>query len=357
MKDNYYVYFHRKKDTNQVFYIGRGQGKRAYAKDRGKYWLKCVEKHGLIIEIVHSDLTLEESVRLEIEYIKLYGRLGYEIDGILINRSLGGEFGPVGFKYSEESKQKMSNSQKGKILSQEAKDKISKAKTGTKLSEESCKKISDSKKNYICTEETRNKISKSLLNGNHSQYYTDEVRKKQSDKMKGRKNPFTKEHIINLTSGHRKRAKTLLMFDLNGNFIKEWISKGEASLWIKENNDKAKKQNIQSQIKDCCFGKMNSCWGYIWKYKKDLEQNEEIKPKYYKINQYSLDGTLINTFNNEIDAKEYIKDTNTSIDDNINFKIKKCCIDNINGKNNKLANFKWEFQDKNKYIRWNIKKE
>lgn len=37
--NNFYVYFHRRLDNNQVFYIGKGSGVRAYRKQqsRNKY--------------------------------------------------------------------------------------------------------------------------------------------------------------------------------------------------------------------------------------------------------------------------------------------------------------------------------
>lgn len=53
-------------------------------------------------------------------------------------------------------------------------------------------------------------------------------------------------------------SKPILQFDINGNFIKEWIS---AALVEKELN--IKKPNICK----CCKGERNSAGGYIWKYK------------------------------------------------------------------------------------------
>jgi len=303
--NNYYVYFHKKKDTNQIFYVGRGKGKRAWSDCRDKFWKACVKKHGLIVEIIHENLTLEESCIFEIKYIKLYGRRGYDENGILLNRSLGGEFGPTGFKYSEESKKKMSNSQKGKKLNQETKNKISKAKTGNKLSKESCEKISKAKKGHVCfnDEKRGKKISETLREGNHTKYYTKKVREKMSKNMKGSHGgPFTEDHIKNLTKGNRKRAKALLMYDLQGNLIKEWVSKGEAAIWIKKNDTRAEKQNITSQIKDCCFGRMRSCWGYIWRYKGD---NLPINPKFKITYQFDDNLKLINTFNNQEELRTY----------------------------------------------------
>lgn len=43
----YYTYAHIRLDTNAIFYIGKGAGKRLNRKDnRNKYWKHIVEKHG-----------------------------------------------------------------------------------------------------------------------------------------------------------------------------------------------------------------------------------------------------------------------------------------------------------------------
>ena len=112
---------------------------------------------------------------------------------------------------------------------------------------------------------TGEKISKKLKENNHSQYYTDEVKLKISKGNKGISKPFTKEHQQNILLAKRKQAKTLLMFDLENNLIREWESKGQAAEWIQET--KGRKGNLTSQIKDCIFGKQKTAFGFKWKYK------------------------------------------------------------------------------------------
>jgi hypothetical protein len=116
---------------------------------------------------------------------------------------------------------------------------------------------------WVSSPERNAKIKASLQN--HSQYYTDEVREKISNSNKGKLKPFTKEHQQNMLIAKRKQAKPLLMFDLDGNIIKEWESKGQAALWIKEQTGKT--SNLTSQIKDCIFGRQKTAFGYKWKYK------------------------------------------------------------------------------------------
>jgi hypothetical protein len=112
---------------------------------------------------------------------------------------------------------------------------------------------------------TGEKISKRLKENNHSQYYTDDVRKKISKGNKGIPKPFTEDHIRNIGLTKRKNAKRVLMYDLEDNLIKEWECKSQAAEWVKET--KKRQGNLTSQIKDAILGKQKTAFGYKWKYK------------------------------------------------------------------------------------------
>lgn len=87
----YYVYKHSKASNWEVFYIGKGHGKRAWRKvDRSDWWHKTVSKHGLKVEIIQDNLSETEAFNLEIMLIKQYGRRD-KGEGGLINQTDGGE--------------------------------------------------------------------------------------------------------------------------------------------------------------------------------------------------------------------------------------------------------------------------
>lgn len=157
-----YVYKHTTKDTNVVFYIGIGSGKkykRANSKcKRNKYWHNIVNKHDFIVEIIKDDITWEEACKTEIELIKKYGRKDLN-EGTLVNMTNGGD-GRFGYIASIETREKMKKSHIGKV---------NKLK-GTPIKEEVKEKIKDSLKRYWehnaklpMTEETKNKIRESLI--------------------------------------------------------------------------------------------------------------------------------------------------------------------------------------------------
>jgi hypothetical protein len=113
---------------------------------------------------------------------------------------------------------------------------------------------------------TGKKISKTLLERNHSKYYTPEIRQKMGENSKGSHGgPFTDEHIRNIKTSRRKTSKRVIQLDLDSKKIKQWKSKGEAAEWIKEQTGKT--SNVTSQIKDCILGRQKTAFGYKWKYK------------------------------------------------------------------------------------------
>lgn len=63
---------------------------------------------------------------------------------------------------------------------------------------------------------------------------------------------------------NNKLRKPIIQYDLNGNFIREYISISEAS---RQNNIST--GNIQS----CCKGKYAQAKGYIWRYKSEVMSN------------------------------------------------------------------------------------
>lgn len=148
--DVFYVYRHIRASDGKVFYIGKGTGRRAYAKFyRSTHWHRTVNKHGIIIEIVKDHMPEQCAFTLEKLMIYIYRKLGHPI----VNHTDGGE-GSYGFKHSRESLEKMSGENNwtygkrgkdspvyGMKHSDETKLKLRLMKLGRKLSEDHKKKI------------------------------------------------------------------------------------------------------------------------------------------------------------------------------------------------------------------------
>ena len=111
---NYYVYEHWRLDRDECFYVGKGNGGRAFSmKNRNRHHQAIVSKLSRIgsafeVRIVASGLSEKEAFSLERERIQFWRESGID----LTNITNGGE-GTSGFHHSEETKRKLSEKNKG----------------------------------------------------------------------------------------------------------------------------------------------------------------------------------------------------------------------------------------------------
>lgn len=143
----FYVCVWIKKDTNNVFYVGKGTKNRY--KDlsmRNKYFLNIVHKIGMDnidIKIIENNLTEQEAFAKEKEYIKYYKDNGIK----LANMTSGGEGSSDWYNHlTDEEKERhkeISKSFFGKHHTEETKKKISEANKGRKWDNEHKQLFSD----------------------------------------------------------------------------------------------------------------------------------------------------------------------------------------------------------------------
>jgi len=159
------VYRHIRLDTNEVFYIGIGKNeKRAYQvhNRRNIYWRNIVKKTDYKVEITHKDICYEEACSIEQYLISFYGRSNLN-QGSLCNLTDGGE-GCLGLIVSEKTKEKFRGSNNhmfGKTHSEEVKKRMIKIITERMQDEKVRKKISDKAKGRKISDSHREKL---LLN-------------------------------------------------------------------------------------------------------------------------------------------------------------------------------------------------
>lgn len=152
---HYYYGQHKTNNINDG-YAGSGRVIKDYYKKYGK-----IEGITYIKSIIQFYNTLEE---LNLAEEILIGNK-YNTDPLCLNLIPGGngKNRNKGYKHSEETRNKMSISQKGKHLSKETKEKLSKSRIGKSFgtrSEETRKKMSEAAKNRKpVSEETKKKIS------------------------------------------------------------------------------------------------------------------------------------------------------------------------------------------------------
>lgn len=210
--NNGYLYRHIRLDTNEIFYIGIGFHRKSGNKymrafntyKRNEFWKNIIKKSSFEVEIVLDNLPKEELLIKEKEFIELYGRKDLN-KGSLVNLTDGGEgtcgHKIIGRKMDEEQRLSMI----GRKLSQETKDKISKAHLGRK----------HDKSLYI----------------------------ERSKKLRGRKVPHSCKSVIQKT--------------MSGDFVKDWESARSTSV----------EGFSPQQVGNACRGVTKSHRGFKWEFK------------------------------------------------------------------------------------------
>jgi len=196
--NNFIVYIHIRPDTNEPFYVGKGvPGREIRTCGRNQHWKNIVNKNNGIFE---SKILFEGLSEEEALLKERETELELQNKGYILANiaECGVKAGTTGMKHSEESKQKMSEYWKQYY------NKNLSPKKGIKMSKESSEKK-----------------SKSMMG------------------------------VMN---------KSILQYDLQDNFIKEWSSISEAYLSLN-------KKITNGCINLACKGKIKTAFGYKWKYK------------------------------------------------------------------------------------------
>lgn len=149
-----YVYRHIRLDKNVPFYIGIGKVYdyrpedyyRAIVKSasqRNSSWLSITSRSEYEVEIMLENLTWEEAIIKEQEFISLYGR--YKNGGTLCNRTDGGE-GCKGTKLTQEHKDSISEKAKERFRNEEYVEKYRFRNSNFKHSQKTVERFKEARK-------------------------------------------------------------------------------------------------------------------------------------------------------------------------------------------------------------------
>lgn len=249
-RKRYYVYAWYIKETNEIFYIGKGTGNRYRTRKReNKYFMKMLKSHDCAPRILYKNLDEKTAFDIEKREIALFRNMGRRP---LTNVLDGGENPPkMAVPHSEEWRKHQSE---GQIRSY-------------KENPERCKEDSNRMKKFLATEKGKEFQQRSV-----KARRTESFRKKQSivctaanntEEYKQRMSEHWKEYFRvhgayeSMIGENNHNAQKVRQFDKNENFIKEYKTITEAS--------KATGVSI-SKISAVCRGKRKTAGGFIWKF-------------------------------------------------------------------------------------------
>jgi hypothetical protein len=202
-----YVYRHIRLDKNEPFYIGIGSDnlyKRANDRHgRNKIWNDIITKTNYEVEILCDNISWEEALNKEIEFISIYGRIDKN-NGTLSNLTDGGE-GVLGIIHSEKTKKILSERFKGTKHTKEAIEKIREAGKRP-CSEETKQKIRLANKGHIINKEQIEKLRLANTGKKHTDATKEKLRKAHTGKKYSLE---TREKIRNVVKEIWRKRKEL----------------------------------------------------------------------------------------------------------------------------------------------------
>lgn len=184
----YYTYGHYKADSKELFYIGKGKGRRAYDKDsRSDYWRNIVTKYGYTVEIFSEWESEQDAFIHEKFLIECFQDLAD-----LCNLTDGGD-GCSGYVWTDEQKAKLklrTHSNLGKITPDHVRKKIGLSQLG-------------------------------VVRGPHSIEHSQKIALAHKGKIK------SQEHMAKIVMGLKKQAQIKLTcphcgIESNGPVMKRW---------------------------------------------------------------------------------------------------------------------------------------
>ena len=266
---DYVVYIHINKENGKK-YVGitrqnppnkRWQNGNGYRHNLHFY--NAIKKYGwknFYHEIVASNLTREEACNFERLLIKKLNTTNRECG---YNHGAGGETNENRV-VSEETKQKISKANKGRTVPQHVRDRISQSEKGRVFSEEHKKKISDALKGEKCYW--------------YGKTQSQEAREKMSKSRKGKTQSL--EHKINrlasLHQYHLNEIKPIKKYSLNGELIAIYRNVLYAAEdIIKEGKTKVENKSVRANIKLSANNEGKTAYGYIWRWSSDEYKFDE----------------------------------------------------------------------------------
>ena len=272
----FYVYIHRRKTDNRIFYVGKGKGERLTKHDnRNIHWRRIVAKHGFTAHKVSGDLPEPCALSFERALIAAIGRQN------LCNMTDGGD-GISGYRFSAEQRKKLGEAVKASYT-EERREKLRQCRLGKKtgprgpLPDDVKLKISIANKGRKKSPEAIEKTASFFRGRKRPEHevramsermkghiMAEETKRKLSEALKGENAPwfgktFSAEHSRRISEGKKgKGGKPVVRSD----GVEFWSALAAAEHMRENGYPKAAATGITCT----CKGKQETAYGFGWRY-------------------------------------------------------------------------------------------
>ena len=173
---------------------------------------------------------------------------------------------------------------------------------------------------YIKKHNTLHPNGMNLTNGGDSRLPCDLIKEKISITKRKDRN-----YYYNKFGKDNPSSKKILQYDLEGNFIKEWVGIAETSRTLGISS---------SNITNVCRGKYSTCGKFVWRYYSDNYPKKitfKVKYKNPKLAQLDMEGNLIKIWNTKAEVFRELNIHGSNI------------CNCINGKYSNTRGYKWKY--------------
>lgn len=291
----YYVYAWYIKETNEIFYIGKGTGNRYRTRKReNKYFMKVAGSHECVPRILYNNLDEKTAFEIEKREIAFFREFGHRP---LTNVLDGGENPP---KMTEPHSEEWKAHQREGLIRSFAEHPERRLEISTRM------------KKFFLTEE-----GKRFQERSKAARQTDAFRKRQSvicrasnrtKEYRERMSNYWKEYFKEngpyecMVGNNNHNAQKVLQLDKSESLIQEFPTMTEAS--------KATGVSV-SKISAVCRGERKTAGGYIWRFatskriKLSGAKRSKENPSCRKaVLQYTKNGELVAEHKSIMDAAE-----------------------------------------------------
>lgn len=242
----FYVYVHYKLSDGKPFYVGKGKGNRyLHTTKRNAKWKAIYNKHGLDSYIIFDNLEEKEALALEVDAIAELRYFGYN----LANLTNGGESNS-GRVVSKETREKIRAARIGKKPSPESTAKGVAKRTGMKRTPEQRERMGAWSRGVPLNEKHKEKLRAAKL----GKKLTEAHKKKIGDVSRGKRQ--RDDWVEKRASPQRKPVRCVT----NG---LEFNGLASAAKWVFDNGIG---KNHKECISRCCRGKSDRAYGLQWEY-------------------------------------------------------------------------------------------